>query len=679
MHDYLSVETSDFDLFLTTEKASRNKYELDSQEEKFYQIRSKTPVELPIKNINGGIIRQRQRRRAPVKKWSKTEDALLRTGIMRYINTNIEVDYETVVRNIPGRSVKQAKERWKNSLNPSIRKGEWKQDELLALLEEIIKKSQNWTSIQKIITNRSMHCIKSKGRKLLGETLSKRLQKLTKNKQKKWTEEEISNATRLHIFELTTCNMLNIKEKYKVVEFEKKEDFELILEKICLKLETGRPLAQIDRKILEFCSCDFCKTRKANIKKLDLDFKAAWTKHKAILVKESLEKKISLRQQNGTKLKEKSKNSQPITPPVTLKKSNSLLNSFIDPKEFDLTNDDFSLATLFDDPPPTVKEELLLPCFDNGIEIFDEYVGFDLPPVQQTIPEIHPISGPRSMPTDPVSTTNGRKRQVENSSFSKFETPVSSLRKVVYSEDNASRDFVKNWLHRAVSVPKVNSFPQDDLYSGNEHETEEDETHNVLTMVRNYERTNDIQSNGLAKRLIEVMTTVYGEEGFTAFVKSMKKNRYDWYSPSICKVLDQLTPQSSDPRLTKEYLAPSAEKAQFDPFQPTGTFILNFVTKIFEDSDASAIKIARGDMKNKHGWNFVPGRAEAVLRLYYIMPSLQKTGKAYSHVRFFRCDGTMGVFLCHYDLISPKEFTVKIRFQDVSDRMHHILLLPDLH
>ena len=63
------------------------------------------------------------KKRAPVKKWTAEEDDILRSGIMSYLSRGLKPDYEEIVKSLKTRSVKQAKERWKNSLNPEIKKG----------------------------------------------------------------------------------------------------------------------------------------------------------------------------------------------------------------------------------------------------------------------------------------------------------------------------------------------------------------------------------------------------------------------------------------------------------------------------------------------------------------------------------------------------------------------------
>lgn len=611
-----------------------------------------TPLNFAVeKNGNGGIVRQRvQPTRAPSKKWTKQEDYILLSGVMEYINANKTVNYREIVNRLPNRNVRQSKERWTNSLNPNLKKGAWSNDELVRLLSEIEDKGQNWTVIQRVISNRSMHCIKIKSKKLLGETLTKRLQRLTKRKQTIWTKEEIDNMIFHHKEGLKQCKMLDVKDKDLIIEFEKHENFEVLLEKICIELGTGRPIAQIDRKLIEICSCSFCSYRKACICKLDKDFKFGWTKRKAILLRQTY---------------------QPL-PRIPIKIEDVIDLSHI-PQ--DNVNDRYS----------SVEEDI---DFDLDYFIGDSALNNTIQ-VQQTTPrsfytnttknESHSnyiesfdhaediildfLSTP---PSTPISEASSRKRQSSNNSY--YE-PVRSLRRVEYSEDTEIEQFFNDLSSSLYDRQRLLNQYSDDV----------DDSANILTMVQNYERTKPTSNSGLAKKLVEVMASVFGKERFQCFVQSMNTHRHNWLTPAVCKIIDDIKPNASrDPRLSKDYLAPTLENARFDHNLPIGKLIINFVTKIIKDDDCTARMIARGPLMNKHIWQFIPDNAEAVLRLYYLMPLLQKHGEARTYLRFFRRDGTMGVFLVHHKIISTNPFMIKVRLQDVSHRMQHILTLPDI-
>ena len=207
--------------------------------------------------------------------WTEEEDEILKKGIVDFSFKLGEPDYERIIAKLPNRTIKQAKERWKNCLDPGIVKGEWSVAELCHLLEMIQKYDQQWTTIQRCMKSRSMHCIKSKGRKILGESLSKKLRRITKNPslKKPWTSEEVTLLKRLHA------------------------EFEYDIEVISTKMAVAgfcRPEAQVERKILQVCECKSCKAECERYMKVDVNFKRAWTISKAALLEAKLLKQGKL-------------------------------------------------------------------------------------------------------------------------------------------------------------------------------------------------------------------------------------------------------------------------------------------------------------------------------------------------------------------------------------------------
>mmetsp|Transcript_5721 Transcript_5721/g.6601 ORF Transcript_5721/g.6601 Transcript_5721/m.6601 type:complete len:344 (-) Transcript_5721:107-1138(-) len=204
------------------------------------------------------------------RKWTAEEDDILRKGVEFFTKQKKQIDFNSIIARLPNRSVKQAKERWGNCLTPEITKGEWSQEEIKKLLKLIAEHGPQWTVIQRNLKSRSMHCIKSKGRKLLGESLNKRARKLVGAKpvNKYWSETEQKN-------------LLNFHEIHQY-------DFE----EICLDLARRgfcRPPAQIERQLLETCPCKTCNERKAAVERPDEGLKIAWTKAKALTLLSKME------------------------------------------------------------------------------------------------------------------------------------------------------------------------------------------------------------------------------------------------------------------------------------------------------------------------------------------------------------------------------------------------------
>lgn len=206
-----------------------------------------------------------EKSRAPVRRWTAKEDETLRNGVLAYLRKNQQPKYSEICKRLSFRTVKQAKERWRNSLNPSITKGLWSTEEVVQLLDLIIEKGENWTEIQQVLSHRSMHCIKSKGRKLLGEAISKKLKKACNGKiTKVWDEEERKELLKLH----------------RVHKYD--------MESICFALKTGKSMAEAHRELVLRCSCDSCTAKLKALRATKVDFKLAWAVNKARELKEEI-------------------------------------------------------------------------------------------------------------------------------------------------------------------------------------------------------------------------------------------------------------------------------------------------------------------------------------------------------------------------------------------------------
>lgn len=208
---------------------------------------------------------QAEKSRAPVRRWTPKEDETLRNGVLAYLRKNQQPKYSEICKRLSFRTVKQAKERWRNSLNPSITKGLWSTDEVVQLLDLIIEKGENWTEIQQVLSHRSMHCIKSKGRKLLGEAISKKLKKACNGKiTKVWKDEERKELLKLH------------------------EVHKYDMESICFGLRTGKSMAEAHRELVLKCPCEPCSSKLKALRSTNVDFKLAWAVNKAKELKEEI-------------------------------------------------------------------------------------------------------------------------------------------------------------------------------------------------------------------------------------------------------------------------------------------------------------------------------------------------------------------------------------------------------
>jgi len=90
--------------------------------------------------------------------WKPEEDALL----IKVMSEEMEGDWQSVSRRIPGRNAKQCKERWMLNLNPAINHGPWTPEEDSALIELHAEFGGKWSILAKRLTGRTEHAIKTR-------------------------------------------------------------------------------------------------------------------------------------------------------------------------------------------------------------------------------------------------------------------------------------------------------------------------------------------------------------------------------------------------------------------------------------------------------------------------------------------------------------------------------------
>ena len=91
--------------------------------------------------------------------WTKEEDEQLKYLILNYEN----LSWEIISEKIKGRTPNQCMCRWKNSLNPIIKKGKWDLNEDKILIEYVKKKGEgNWNQIQSSLVGRTTKQIRER-------------------------------------------------------------------------------------------------------------------------------------------------------------------------------------------------------------------------------------------------------------------------------------------------------------------------------------------------------------------------------------------------------------------------------------------------------------------------------------------------------------------------------------
>jgi len=89
--------------------------------------------------------------------WTKEEDQI----IIDCIDAGI-TKWSEIAERIPGRIGKQCRERWFNHLDPSLKKGNWTEEEDAILVEAQAKWGNCWTKIAKLLPGRSENAVKNR-------------------------------------------------------------------------------------------------------------------------------------------------------------------------------------------------------------------------------------------------------------------------------------------------------------------------------------------------------------------------------------------------------------------------------------------------------------------------------------------------------------------------------------
>lgn len=110
--------------------------------------------------------------------WTPYEDDLLRTAVRIY-GDNTE-KWKTIARSVPGRTNKACRKRWLHSLSPSVKKSAWTAEEDQLLLSLFEKLPNKWSQIAREIPGRTDDACSKRYREALDPNL----------KKDEWTDEE---------------------------------------------------------------------------------------------------------------------------------------------------------------------------------------------------------------------------------------------------------------------------------------------------------------------------------------------------------------------------------------------------------------------------------------------------------------------------------------------------------
>ena len=113
--------------------------------------------------------------------WSPDEDEALKKLVDRASLQGLgllDIPWEDIKPYIPGRTLKQVRERWRSNLDPGIVRGEWTQweDEMIVKMRD--EQGMGWASIARALKGRTEHSVKTRHRSM------------QRAKKRAWTEKE---------------------------------------------------------------------------------------------------------------------------------------------------------------------------------------------------------------------------------------------------------------------------------------------------------------------------------------------------------------------------------------------------------------------------------------------------------------------------------------------------------
>lgn len=89
--------------------------------------------------------------------WSEEEDATLRVAMAKYGLKN----WRLISASIPGRNMKQCRDRWFCYLSPSVNRTKLTEEEIMLIEESIVRLGKKWTKIANLLPGRSENTIKN--------------------------------------------------------------------------------------------------------------------------------------------------------------------------------------------------------------------------------------------------------------------------------------------------------------------------------------------------------------------------------------------------------------------------------------------------------------------------------------------------------------------------------------
>lgn len=141
--------------------------------------------------------------------WTAEEDWELRLLVEHAATQGqniLDIPYEDIKAKIPGRTLKQVRERWRSNLDPAIIKGEWTLEEDLTILRMRDEQNLGWAVIARALRGRTEHSVKTRHRSM------------QRAQRRPWSEKEdkiILAGAPAHVSEVSDQTFVTISQQLK--------------------------------------------------------------------------------------------------------------------------------------------------------------------------------------------------------------------------------------------------------------------------------------------------------------------------------------------------------------------------------------------------------------------------------------------------------------------------------